>query len=120
MGGVLEHPAYSTLWSAAKLPPVGERDQYGGFTIQLCQSWFGHRAEKKTWLYLCGIAEMPEMPLRLEYASHVVSSRKRVNRLPEISKSEREATPIEFARWACEAARAAREWKEFPTKGENR
>jgi hypothetical protein len=47
-GGVLEHPAGSTLWKAQKLPRPGERDQYGGWTLEAPQKWWGHKAEKAT------------------------------------------------------------------------
>jgi len=103
-GGVLEHPASSTLWNEAGLPRVGERDGYGGFSMQINQSWFGHRAEKKTWLYICGVWALPDIPLRLEYPSHVVQSRKRLS-LPHITKAEREQTPMAFAQWLIGVAR---------------
>lgn len=32
-GGVLEHPAGSTLWSAQGLPAPGSRDAFGGWTL---------------------------------------------------------------------------------------
>ena len=32
-GGVLEHPAGSTLWPAQRMPKPGERDQWGGWTL---------------------------------------------------------------------------------------
>jgi hypothetical protein len=53
-GGVLEHPAHSKLWKAAELPPPGRKDLFG-FTVSLPQQWFGHRAEKPTWLYICKV-----------------------------------------------------------------
>ena len=43
-GGVLEHPAASTLWPAQRLPPIGQRDAFGGWTLPIVQSWWGHRA----------------------------------------------------------------------------
>lgn len=61
-GGVLEHPARSELWAAQKLPQPGERDQYGGWTLPISQYWWGHRAEKKTWLYIVGCE-----PRRIEF-----------------------------------------------------
>lgn len=54
-GGVLEHPTGSTLWQAAQLPQPGERDDFGGFTIWISQWWFGHKADKPTWLYIAGV-----------------------------------------------------------------
>ena len=55
-GGVLEHPAYSRLWQAQRMPRPGEPpDGWGGYTILVEQCWFGHRARKRTWLYIVGV-----------------------------------------------------------------
>jgi hypothetical protein len=117
-GGVLEHPAGSTLWHAAGLPYPGERDAWGGWTLPICQNWWGHRAEKKTWLYIVGCepANLPDMPIALGEATHVVAAsgrRRDGGRLrkgdrgwrPEITKAEREHTPPALAEWLCETAR---------------
>ena len=66
-GGVLEHPAGSTLWTAQRLPMPGERDQWGGWTLPIVQQWWGHRAEKRTWLYIvgCDPRDVPTMPMVL-------------------------------------------------------
>lgn len=105
-GGVLEHPASSTLWQDQQLPAPGKRDEFGGWTLPIVQMWWGHRAEKKTWLYICGAEprDLPEMPLRLGEASHVVQSRKRHDCRPHITKAEREHTPPELASWLVELA----------------
>lgn len=95
-GGVLEHPAGSTLWPAQMLPlPGGARDQYGGWTFAAPQMWWGHKAEKATWFYIVGVApaDMPPVPLVLGDATHVVQSRKRQDYRPHITKAEREHTP---------------------------
>ncbi|MBC3930371.1 hypothetical protein [Undibacterium curvum] len=113
VGGVLEHPAKSRLWAAAGLPQPGERDEFGGFSIVVNQHWWGHRAEKKTILYIVGIepCELPEIPFVMGEAPCVVASagrRKdgtRSKRRPEITKREREATPDDFAVWLLEVAR---------------
>lgn len=109
-GGVLEHPAGSTLWPAAGLPAPGQRDQYGGFTLGVNQHWCGHRAEKATLLYICGVEprDIPAVPLRLDEPTHVVQSRKRSDYRPHISKAEREHTPPDFAVWLVELARRCR------------
>lgn len=66
----------------------------------------GHRAEKKTLLYVCGCApaDVPRMPYVMGEATHVVQSRKRSDYRPHISKAEREHTPPELARWLVELA----------------
>lgn len=122
-GGVLEHPAGSTLWAAAGLPVPGLRDEFGGWTLPILQQSFGHRAAKPTWLYIVGAEwlELPRLPLVLGEASHVVGgSRRRRDggRLhrgdpgwrPEVSKREREATPVALADWLVEVARIAGRW----------
>lgn len=105
-GGVLEHPAGSTLWAAAGLPSVGERDAYGGWTLPIHQHWFGHRAEKKTILYIVGVEpkRVPGIHLRIDEPTHVIQSRKRDSR-PHVSKAERERTPPMLADWLVELAR---------------
>jgi hypothetical protein len=100
-GGVLEHPAGSTLWAAQKLPRPGERDSFGGWTLAAPQKWWGHKAEKETWFYVVGCEprDQPPLPLVLGEATHVVETRKRGPHRPSITKAEREHTPPELARW---------------------
>lgn len=109
-GGVLEHPQLSTLWRTAKLPEPGERDEYRGWTLVIDQNWFGHRARKRTRLYIVGCepGDIPTMPLRLGEATHTVglwSGRDKSRCRPSISKGEFEATPPELAAWLCDLAR---------------
>lgn len=54
-GGVLEHPARSTLWPAFGLPLPGELPDGHGFSLEIDQVSWGHVARKRTWLYLVGI-----------------------------------------------------------------
>lgn len=109
-GGVLEHPAGSTLWAAQKMPLPGRRDQFGGWTLQAPQKWWGHKAEKETWFYVVGCepGDIPALPIVLGEASHVIQSRKRQDHRPHVSKAEREHTPIELAKWLVELARRCR------------
>ena len=107
-GGVLEHPAGSTLWPAQTLPRPGARDAWGGWTMGVQQWQFGHRAEKPTWLYIVGCepADTPDLPaLKLGEASHVIQTRKRQDYRPHVTKPEREHTPPELASWLVELAR---------------
>lgn len=105
-GGVLEHPASSTLWPVAELPAPGKRDQWGGWTLPIHQHWWGHRAEKATLLYIVGCepANVPPLPYRIDEPTHVVQSRKRTGYRPHITKAEREHTPPELARWLVDLA----------------
>lgn len=106
-GGVLEHPAYSSLWLAVGLPRPGERDGVGGWTLAAPQFWWGHRADKATWFYIVGCSpnEVPLVPFRLGSASHVIETRKRGEHRPSVAKSEREKTPPELAGWLVALAR---------------
>lgn len=45
-GGVLEHPAASSLWDIAELPKPGAKPGARGFSAAVSQFWFGHRAKK--------------------------------------------------------------------------
>lgn len=120
-GGVLEHPAHSTLWAEAGLPAPGQRDEFGGWTLPIYQSWWGHKAEKATWLYIVGCqpGDLPEIPMVLGEASHVIAqcrSLKDGARLkkgmqgwkPEVTKAEREHTPAELAIWLVDLARTCK------------
>lgn len=117
-GGVLEHPSASTLWTVDGLPKPGHRDDCGGWTLGITQHWFGHRAEKATWLYIVGCepSQTPQIQMLLGDATHVISQRHRLadgSRLkkgmpgwrPETSKNERERTPYKLAVWLVELAR---------------
>jgi hypothetical protein len=107
-GGVLEHPACSTLWQAAALPLPGEfPDEWGGWTLAVEQFHWGHRAEKKTWLYIVGARrdELPPMPRRGGRPTHCIApTRGGGVRLPTVTKPEREHTPAEFAAWLVDLA----------------
>lgn len=110
-GGILEHPLGSRLWAEKPLPKPGFFDEFGGFTIKIPQFWFGHKAFKDTLLYICGIHpdELPEIPFKLGEAEFVVSTSKRKVGpwKKELSKEQREQTPIDFAKWLIETAKRA-------------
>lgn len=110
-GGVLEHPAHSTLWSAAGLPRPGSSDRHGGFTLDVEQYWWGHRAQKRTWLYVCGCGrkDVPAMPIVLGKAPRVITNRHGLRAgqpgyRSEVTKRERDATPPELAKWLVDLA----------------
>lgn len=112
-GGVLEHPLRSTLWAAVAAPrPAQGEDEWGGWTLPIWQSWWGHRADKATLLYIVGCrpAEMPSIPLRLGLSTHVVSPSHNIRAgmpgyRPQLRKAEREHTPPALAGWLMELAR---------------
>ena len=115
-GGVLEHPAQSTLWPVAGLPAPGNVDTWDGWTLVIDQNWWGHRARKRTRLYIVGCrpADIPRMPLVLGEAPRTLglfSDRGKKRRRPSITKPEREQTPPDLARWLVELAkRCAPDW----------
>lgn len=107
-GGVLEHPAESTLWADQMLPRPGRApDQFGGWTMAIDQFHFGHRAEKATWLYIVGLHpdDLPEIPHREGRPTHCIRPTKSYPRLPSVTKAEREHTPPALAEWLIEVAR---------------
>lgn len=112
-GGVLEHPKGSALWADQGLPRPGSRDAFGGWTLPIFQCWWGHKAEKATYLYIVGCEpnELPSIPMSLGYPTHVIASssarqhRGHAHFRPEVTKAEREHTPPELAKWLVELAR---------------
>ena len=114
-GGVLEHPAASTLWADQSLPEPGQRDRWGGWTLVIYQGWFGHLADKATRLYIVGCApsEIPVMPIRLGDAPRVISPWRGLRAgMPgyrtQCTKAAREHTPPLLAEWLIELARRTR------------
>lgn len=95
-GGVLEHPYASRLWAVSGCLGFGIRDQHGGVLVPVYQSWWGHRAPKKTCLYIVG--PVPEIPYIDEPVTTTVVER--------MGRAERERTPEAFAAWLVELARA--------------
>lgn len=91
-GGILEHPRTSKIWKELQLPKPGQPDLFGGFTIAIKQSWFGHKAEKETILYIVGITEkqLPPIPITFDLVP---------NTIEKMSKNQREHTPIKLAKW---------------------
>jgi hypothetical protein len=110
-GGVLEHPSTSTLWPEKGLPSPGNIDQFGGFTLPISQNWFGHKAQKNTFLYIVGVSpsDIPPMPFELGTGTHTIGkprlSRRAANCKPEVTKAEREHTPIDLALWLVDLAK---------------
>lgn len=110
-GGVLEHPHDSTLW-----PHASGRS---GFLYPVDQSWWGHKARKRTTLYIVGIRpqDLPPVPIDFREPTHIVAGgrpkdaeeakrkRKAWPCRPSVTAREAEATPPAFAEWLVELAR---------------
>jgi len=100
-GGVLEHPARSSLWPQACLPLPGHGlDQYGGFTLPIDQIWFGHRAIKSTWLYIVGMKPTDVPPCSFSF-SHPTAT------VECMGRAEREHTPKNLAVYLAQIASGA-------------
>ena len=111
-GGVLEHPKGSGLFRACGCPKPGDPpDKWGGWTLEVDQFHFGHKARKRTLLYIVGTKRVPPIPCREGEPTHVVdrNARARItgsDKRPWITHKEREATPVAFARWLVKLARS--------------
>ena len=107
-GGVLEHPRASKLWAHCGLPRPGQGvDAWGGYTIEVNQFDFGHKAEKRTWLYIVGVAPsgLPEVLPRPGEPTHAIRPNEAYPRKPSVTKAEREHTPHLLSLWLVEVAR---------------
>lgn len=112
-GGVLEHPAHSTLWKDMQLPPpragIGGRQ---GITVEAPQWWWGHRAPKLSWFYIVGVApnDLPPIPsfhLLLGGPTHLIRTSKSDRHKPHpptLTKPMRDATPRQMAEWLVAVA----------------
>ena len=85
-GGVLEHPEGSALWADQGLPRP----------LSIDQSWWGHPAPKRTWLFIFPEVRVPSFPIRLGSGT---------GRVTDLSRADRERTPPAFAEWLIELAR---------------
>lgn len=117
-GGVVEHPQGSTLFHECGCgAPQGPADKWGGRLLKVDQFNWGHKARKRTLLYVVGARRIPKMPKRDGKPTHVIDKCRRALKLkrssyadtrPWCSKKEREATPPEFAAWLVTLARNCR------------
>ena len=105
-GGVLEHPAYSHAWEANQLsrPSRGCWSRCGphGWVTEVSQSAYGHRARKRTWLYVVG-AKPPDLDWRDVIGSHQISRFDLCK--PVLKGREASATPVRFAKLLLQIAR---------------
>ena len=76
-GGVLEHPAGSLAWKRFDLdrPERGIwKGRFGSWVTEVDQGQYGHRARKRTWLYVVGGDVPPSLDWRVAESSARVSS----------------------------------------------
>jgi hypothetical protein len=100
--GVLEHPANSGAWKAFGLatPTPGKWTRTrAGWTCEVWQSAYGHRANKRTWLYCCGRSAPVDLDWSRPVGTHQVGwqdQRGKARNKPTLSKREANATPPAF------------------------
>jgi hypothetical protein len=106
-GGVLEHPAHSHAWRAFHLPrPPWEgwarslTDE--GWTCEVDQFRYGHRANKRTWLYYFGDSPPPMLKWGRAARSPIT-----VRNDGGGGSDRRSRTPVEFRDLLLEIARSA-------------
>jgi hypothetical protein len=106
-GGVLEHPANSSLWKYCSMPRPGEiADVFGGVTYALRQVSWGHCCEKPTWIYVVGV----DSRIVIEGIRTGGSATKRITngpRGPQLKRAtskEASRSPPEFAAWLVSLA----------------
>lgn len=102
--GVLEHPAYSKAFERYGIQrPSGMRWDFIGdgpnnrqhWVCEVCQSAYGHRARKRTWIYYVGFQKPTPLDFSDQQGSHQCGwfDRKK----PVLGKREAALTPTEFA-----------------------
>lgn len=123
-GGVLEHPAYSKLWSAIAMPQPDELpDPWGGFTVLVDQVNWGHVARKRTWIYVVGVDRATvyaEVRSGARPTHWIAGARKRrvggggiiPAGVKVCSAQQRRRTPRQFAEWLVSIASRARRAEE--------
>lgn len=108
-GGVLEQPAHSRLWDAAKLPRPGWATNGDLWATEVWQNCWGYPMKKATWLLFSKVSPLFVLyPFKL----HPEGADRRTEQL--MSKRQRSATTPAFAAWLVDKARQvgrpASEW----------
>jgi len=109
-GGVLEHPAGSYAWKeyGLEVPEKKKWTKSGiGWTCEVWQSAYGHKANKKTWLYYVG-RDKPEDPIwDTPKGTHQIGfqdQRGKAKNKPTLSKYDANATPEKFMEYLVRIA----------------
>jgi hypothetical protein len=106
-GGVLEHPVNSHAWGRFGLARPADRGWTGtigdpGWTCEVDQFLYGHRANKRTWLYYVGVADPPAIDWSWTKRSPIT-----VRNDGGGGRDQRSRTPIAFRDLLLDMARAA-------------
>jgi hypothetical protein len=107
-GGVLEHPAGSTLFATCGCGKAGD----AGWILEVDQWHWGHACAKPTKLYIVGCRpeDIPPQPFRAGEPDRCITQGHGIRRghpkfKSRVTQWEREATPPAFARWLIAIAR---------------
>jgi hypothetical protein len=110
-GGVLEHPAKTFAWKYFGIPkPNGigwQRILNGAWVCEVWQNAYGHKANKATWLYYVGANPPLQAKWERKKGSCQIGfydQRGKNRNKPTLSKTEANATPIEFAQYLIRLA----------------
>ena len=111
-GGVLEHPqgSHAFRYYGLPLPKIGggwtDVDLFGGRSCCVSQGYYGHRAQKLTWLYGVGInfkelkwGKAPGKFIKIEEGFHSNEERARLIKTgicQRLSSRQRAETPLVF------------------------
>lgn len=112
-GGVLEHPAGSKAWQTYGL----QRPRHGWtqtlpneYTCEVWQSAYGHKAQKRTWLFYAGDNPPQDLNWERKPGTHQVGIGWDPKK-PVLSKREASATPVAFRNALIALAHNARKDK---------
>ncbi len=109
-GGVLEHPADSYAWVAHGLIKPEKRKWTFNGRGWVCEAWqsaYGHRANKRTWLYYRGRKPPIDPDWGRPKGTHQIGfhdQRGKVRNKPTLGRREASATPVEFAKYLIRLA----------------
>jgi hypothetical protein len=100
-GGVLEHPANSIAWKRYGLPKP-ERGwwigMFGSYVTEVDQGRYGHRARKRTWLYVVTPKLPPELDWEVAESDVIVSGFTHQPKGEHVACEHRRVRPKEASR----------------------
>ena len=114
VGGVLEHPAHSSLWRHLGLPAPGGLPFQGFWTLEVDQCRWGHLCRKRTWLLFKGVRHdgLPPIPPWREPTHCIDDGAARLAGRPskwlKLPSHMTHITPPAFADWLIECASRVR------------
>lgn len=100
-GGVLEHPANSLAWRKFQLdrPERGFwKGLFGTWVTEVDQGRYGHRARKRTWLYVSGGSVPPSLDWTEAESNVIVSGFTHQERGQHVADEHRRVRPKEASR----------------------